>query len=43
MRKPKKTENPALQNPASDTGAGFCFHHLPKQAVKSVIFVHFCI
>ena len=43
MRKPKKTENPALQNPASDTEAGFVFHHLPKQAIKSVIFVHFCI
>ena len=40
MRKTKKTENPALQNPASDTEAGFFFHHLPEQAIKSVIFVN---
>ena len=25
MRKTKKTDNPALQNPASDTEAGFFF------------------
>ena len=43
MRKTQKTDNPALKNPASDTEAGFFFHHLPEQAGKSVIFVHFCI
>ena len=37
------TMRASLQNPASDTEAGFFFHHLPEQAGKSVIFVHFCI
>ena len=43
MRKTQYDRKSPLQDPASDTEAGFFFHHLPEQAVKSVIFVHFCI